>query len=117
MTLRDIRYRRGGRTPAAGFDCSGFVHYVFAKALGIDLPNNSASQYSIGAKVARDQMQTGDLVFFHTHGKNVSHVGIYLDHGRFIHSPTTGKRVQVNYLNQAYWAKRFVGARRPNILT
>jgi cell wall-associated NlpC family hydrolase len=116
MKLRDIRYRRGGRTPASGFDCSGFVQYVFAQALGIDLPDNSVSQYSIGAKVARDAMQTGDLVFFHTHGQRVSHVGIYLDHGRFIHSPTTGKHVQVDYLN-AYWTKRFAGARRPNVLT
>jgi cell wall-associated NlpC family hydrolase len=117
MTLRDIRYRRGGRAPSTGFDCSGFVHYVFAKALGIDLPDDSASQFRAGVKVARAELQTGDLVFFRTRGKYVSHVGIYLDHGRFIHSPTTGARVRVDELGSSYWAKRFAGAKRPDVLT
>jgi cell wall-associated NlpC family hydrolase len=115
MTLRDIRYRHGGRVPQTGFDCSGFVQYVFAHSLGIDLPDTSTSQFRAGTLVARDELQTGDLVFFHTRGKNVSHVGIYLDNGRFIHSPSTGKRVRVDELSDHYWAKRFVGAKRPNI--
>jgi cell wall-associated NlpC family hydrolase len=113
MQLRDIRYRRGGRAPATGFDCSGFVHYVFANVLGLDLPGDSAGQFSSGALVARAQMQAGDLVFFHMHGKRVSHVGIYLGDGRFIHAPTTGERVKVNSLGESYWARRFAGARRP----
>jgi cell wall-associated NlpC family hydrolase len=117
MTLRDIRYRRGGREPQTGFDCSGFVQYVFAHSLGIDLPDNSVSQFQAGTKVARNELQTGDLVFFHTRGKNVSHVGIYLDNGRFIHSPSTGKRVRVDELSDSYWAHRYVGAKRPNTLT
>lgn len=117
MTLRDIRYRRGGRAPTTGFDCSGFVQYVFAHALGIDLPDNSISQFRAGMQVARNELQTGDLVFFHTRGKNVSHVGIYLDNGRFIHSPSTGKRVRIDELSDRYWARRYVGAKRPNTLT
>jgi cell wall-associated NlpC family hydrolase len=117
MTLRDIRYRRGGREPQTGFDCSGFVQYVFAHTLGIDLPDTSISQFLAGTKVARSELQTGDLVFFHTRGKNVSHVGIYLDNGRFIHSPSTGKRVRVDELSDSYWAHRYVGAKRPNTLT
>jgi len=117
MTLRDIRYRRGGREPQTGFDCSGFVQYVFAYSLGIDLPDTSISQFLAGTKVARSELQTGDLVFFHTRGKNVSHVGIYLDNGRFIHSPSTGKRVRVDELSDNYWARRYVGAKRPNTLT
>jgi cell wall-associated NlpC family hydrolase len=117
MTLRDIRYRRGGREPQTGFDCSGFVQYVFAHTLGIDLPDTSISQFLAGTKVARSELQTGDLVFFHTRGKNVSHVGIYLDSGRFIHSPSTGKRVRVDELSDSYWARRYVGAKRPNTLT
>ena len=117
MKLRDIRYRRGGRAPSTGFDCSGFVHYVFAKTLGIELPDDSASQFRSGSKIARSEMQTGDLVFFHTHGKHVSHVGIYLGEGRFIHSPTTGERVRVDHLDNVYWARRFVGAKRPDVLT
>jgi cell wall-associated NlpC family hydrolase len=117
MNLRDIRYRRGGRVPSTGFDCSGFVHYVFAHALNIDLPTDSASQFRAGIKIARGQMRTGDLVFFHMHGKRISHVGIYLGEGRFIHSPTTGERVRVDELDKAYWTRRFAGAKRPDELT
>jgi len=116
MTLRDIRYRRGGRSPHSGFDCSGFVHYVFAQVLGVDLPENSAAQFADSRKIARDELQAGDLVFFHTRGKRVSHVGIYVGEGRFIHSPTTGERVRVDHLSGHYWARRFVGARRPDAL-
>jgi cell wall-associated NlpC family hydrolase len=117
MKLRDIRYRRGGRAPSTGFDCSGFVQYVFAQALGIDLPDNSISQAEAGVRVARNELKTGDLVFFHTRGKGISHVGIYLDHGRFIHSPSTGKRVRVDELSDQYWARHYVGARRPEVLS
>lgn len=117
LKLRDIRYRRGGRVPSTGFDCSGFVHYVFAHALGVDLPENSASQFNAGIKVSRDEMRTGDLVFFHTRGKHVSHVGIYLGEGRFIHSPATGERVRVNRLDEQYWAHRFAGAKRMESLS
>ncbi|HSE13102.1 MAG TPA: C40 family peptidase [Rudaea sp.] len=117
MKLRDIRYRRGGRAPSTGFDCSGFVQYVFAHALGIDLPDNSVSQSEAGIRVARNELKTGDLVFFHTRGKGISHVGIYLDNGRFIHSPSTGKRVRVDDLSDRYWARRYVGARRPEVLS
>jgi cell wall-associated NlpC family hydrolase len=117
MKLRDIRYRRGGRAPSTGFDCSGFVQYVFAQALGIDLPDNSISQAEAGIRVARNELKTGDLVFFHTRGKGISHVGIYLDNGRFIHSPSTGKRVRVDELGDQYWARHYVGARRPEVLS
>src|SRR5690242_2707532 len=114
MKLRDVRYVRGGHSPSTGFDCSGFVRYVFAHAIGLRLPANSASQFLAGIKVKRDDMQPGDLVFFHTRGKKrISHVGIYLDNGRFIHSPSAGKSVEVSSLDETYWAKRFAGARRP----
>lgn len=114
MQLRDVRYVRGGHSPATGFDCSGFVRYVFAHAIGLNLPANSARQFLAGVKVKRGDMQPGDLVFFHTRGKKrISHVGIYLDNGRFIHSPSAGKSVEVSSLDEAYWAKRFAGARRP----
>jgi len=116
MTLRDIRYRRGGSDPQTGFDCSGFVRYVYQHSVGAILPGNSASQFHAGTKVARNDMKTGDLVFFRTHGKRVSHVGIYLGDNRFIHSPSTGKRVSVSSLDEAYWAHRFAGARRPKAL-
>ena len=117
MTLRDIRYRRGGREPSTGFDCSGFVHYVFHHSVGADLPADSASQFMAGAKVTRADMRTGDLVFFRTRGRHVSHVGIYLDNGRFIHSPSTGKSVSISNLDDPYWARHFVGAKRPKVLS
>jgi cell wall-associated NlpC family hydrolase len=117
MTLRNIRYRRGGRDPSTGFDCSGFVRYVFHHSVGAELPSDSASQYRAGANVARSDMKVGDLVFFHTRGKRVSHVGIYLGEGRFIHSPSTGKSVSISRLDEAYWSHRFAGAKRPNVLS
>ncbi|HWU78309.1 MAG TPA: C40 family peptidase [Rhodanobacter sp.] len=114
MGLRDIRYVRGGHDPLTGFDCSGFVRYVFAHAVGMQLPNNAAGQFLAGLKVRRADMQPGDLVFFHTHGRHrISHVGIYISNGRFIHSPSAGKSVEISSLDNAYWAKRFAGAKRP----
>jgi cell wall-associated NlpC family hydrolase len=93
------------------------VRYVFQHSLGKDLPSDSASQFLAGSKVDRAEMKTGDLVFFRTRGKRISHVGIYLGDGRFIHSPSSGKRVSVSDLSEAYWAKRFVGAKRPKALS
>jgi cell wall-associated NlpC family hydrolase len=120
MQLRDIRYVRGGRDPSTGFDCSGFVRYVFAHAVGLELPTNSASQFLAGLKVDRSDMKPGDLVFFRTAGKRgqgrISHVGIYIANGQFIHSPSRGKTVRVDSLDQSYWAQRFAGAKRPGAL-
>lgn len=118
MKLRDTRYVRGGRDPATGFDCSGFVRYVFSHAVGLQLPRNSAAQFLAGFKVQRADMQPGDLVFFRTHGKHrISHVGIYISNGRFIHSPSAGKSVEISSLSEGYWAKRFAGAKRPEAMT
>jgi len=116
MKFRNIAYRRGGREPSTGFDCSGFVGYVFRHSIGLDLPSNSVSQYHAGTEVDRASLKMGDLVFFRTRGKNISHVGIYLDNGLFIHSPSTGKRVRIDRMSESYWAKRYVGAKRPDAL-
>jgi cell wall-associated NlpC family hydrolase len=117
LKLRNIAYVRGGRELSTGFDCSGFVRYVYRHALGEDLPTNSASQFAAGEHVDKEGLRMGDLVFFRTHGKRVSHVGIYLDNGLFIHSPSRGKRVRIDHLDESYWAKRFAGAKRPDSLT
>ena len=118
MSLRDTRYVRGGRSPSTGFDCSGFVRYVFAHAIGLQLPSTSATQFLAGVKVRRADIKPGDLVFFHTHGKHrISHVGIYISNGRFIHSPATGKSVEISSLDDSYWARRFAGAKRPEAMT
>jgi cell wall-associated NlpC family hydrolase len=117
MKLRNIAYVRGGRDLSSGFDCSGFVRYVFQQALGESLPSNSVSQFEEGEHVAKDGLKMGDLVFFKIHGQRVSHVGIYLDNGLFIHSPSRGKRVRIDHLDETYWAKHFAGAKRPDALT
>jgi cell wall-associated NlpC family hydrolase len=114
--FRDIRYTRGGRKPSTGFDCSGFVRYVFQLGVGVELPNTSAMQYKTGEEVARDQLRSGDLVFFRTRGKRVSHVGIYIEDGRFIHAPSSGKRVSISSLSEPYWSRRYAGGRRPQVL-
>ncbi|WP_391208068.1 C40 family peptidase [Psychrobacillus sp. L4] len=108
--LIGTKYRSGGTTPA-GFDCSGFVNYVFDD-LGIDLPRTSAGLHSTGSKVDRDDLSTGDLVFFNTAGSGVSHVGIYIGDGKFIHS-SSSQGVKIDKLSDPYyWAKHYVGAKR-----
>lgn len=118
MTLRHIPYVRGGHDPSTGFDCSGFVRYVFGQAIGLHLPRNAASQFLAGLKVSRSDMQPGDLVFFRTAGRRgrISHVGIYIDNGRFIHSPSRGETVRVDNLSDNYWSRRFAGAKRPGAI-
>ena len=101
-----VPYRRGGSTPA-GFDCSGFVRYVYAQ-VGVSLPHNAASQYLYGTPVDRDELEAGDLVFF----DDLRHNGIYLGDGRFIHATRPGKPVTISTLDENWYADRWVGARR-----
>jgi cell wall-associated NlpC family hydrolase len=104
-----VPYLWGGSTPS-GFDCSGFVQFVF-KAHGISLPRVSRDQYTAGYAVSKSNLKPGDLVFFNTSGSGVSHLGIYLGNDQFIHA-STSKGVTVSQLSGAYWASRYVGARR-----
>ncbi|MBP8084242.1 MAG: C40 family peptidase [Spirochaetes bacterium] len=90
------------------FDCSGYVAYVFSKNQ-INLPRSSDLQYEKAVKVPSEKAKEGDLVFFKIRKNKISHVGIYLGDGKFIHSPSTGKRIRIERMNQAYWKKRFVG--------
>ena len=112
LSLIGIKYRFGGNTPDTGFDCSGFVRYVFSQSLGIALPRSAAEISNIGKNVSRDELQPGDLVFFNTMKRAFSHVGIYMGNGKFIHSPRTGQSVQVVDMRDSYWKTRFNGARR-----
>ncbi len=106
QSLRGVGYRYGGAT-TAGFDCSGFTQYVFARA-GRSIPRSAASQYSATSRVSRSQAQPGDLVFFSLGGNGINHVGIYLGGGSFIGSQTsTG--VAVASINSGYWANKVVG--------
>lgn len=115
IDLLGIRYRRGGSSPEAGFDCSGFVSHVFREGLGLILPRSSKEMSKSGAVIDRDELRPGDLVFFNTMRKAFSHVGIYLGDNQFVHSPRAGGRVRVEDLRDGYWMKRFNGARRINI--
>ncbi len=102
-----IPYRWGGASPRTGFDCSGFVMYVYGK-LGVSLPHNAAAQYRYGRAVSRSALRPGDLVFFNGLGHN----GIYVGGGRFIHSPHSGDVVKISGLNDSWYARTWVGARR-----
>lgn len=98
-----------GGTTAGGFDCSGFVQHVFLR-LGLHLPRTADAQYAAGHPVSGG-MRTGDLVFFQTYESGPSHVGIYLDHDRFIHS-SSSMGVVVSSLHDSYWSARYLGAKR-----
>jgi len=106
-----IRYRWGG-TSRGGFDCSGFVSWVYAKH-GVKLPRTSIQQSTHGAAVPKSSLATGDLVFFKTTRSNrVSHVGIYIGGGKFIHASSGTGSVTISSLNDGYYSKRYAGARR-----
>jgi murein DD-endopeptidase len=110
LSLRGVPYRYGG-TDLTGFDCSGLVQYVFLRH-GVGLPRVVRDQYRVGATVPRGQLEPGDLVFFATKSRDVSHVGIAIGQGRFVHAPTERGVVRVESLGSSYWSRRIVGARR-----
>lgn len=112
MGLLGLAYRFGGTSPKTGMDCSGFMQYVFRKGLQVSLPRTAAEQSRVGVEVSRSNLQPGDMVFFNTSGRRVSHVGMYIGNNRFIHAPRTGKNIEITSLNNSYWSKRYITARR-----
>lgn len=112
LSLTGIKYKYGGNSPETGFDCSGFVRYVFQQAANLTLPHGARALSQLGQTVPVEQLQPGDLVFFNTLKSAFSHVGIYLGNNRFIHAPSSGGGIHVVNMNDAYWSKRFNGARR-----
>jgi cell wall-associated NlpC family hydrolase len=99
-------YRWAGSSPS-GFDCSGFVMYVYGR-IGIGLPHNSAMLWGVGRPVARKDLQPGDLVLFN----GLSHAGIYIGRGRFVHSPHSGDVVKISRLSESWYRTTYYGARR-----
>lgn len=97
-----------GQSNENGFDCSGYVSYVFA-SVGFTLPHSSYEQYKKSRHLNARQAEPGDLVFFKTGGTAVSHVGIYLGDNLFIHAPSSGKKVSINTLEEVYYKKHLVG--------
>jgi len=110
LRYQGVRYRWGGMT-TRGMDCSGLVARVL-EVNGIDAPHNSRALYKLGTPVSKGNLQAGDLVFFNTNGKGVSHVGMYLGEGEFIHASSARGRVRIDKLTGGYYQRHYVGARR-----
>ncbi len=112
MSLEGIKYKYGGSSPETGFDCSGFVNYVYGKAANVKLPRTARGISRVGKNVHQSELQAGDLVFFNTSRRAFSHVGIYVGDGKFIHAPRKGSFVRVESMRTSYWRNRFNGAKR-----
>lgn len=108
---KGTRYRLGG-TSRNGVDCSGFMLITFRDLFGIDLPRMTVDQAKVGTKIARDEIKTGDLVFFNTgRGPNGKHVGVYVKNGQFLHASTKGGVIYSD-IDSPYWSKTYWQARR-----
>ena len=110
MGLLDTPYRRGGRGPASGLDCSGLVSLVFREATGLQVQGSSAELGRQARPVPPEQLLPGDLVFFNTLGTRHSHVGVYVGEGRFVHASNPRTGVRLDLLSSRYYAQRFEGA-------
>ena len=100
-------YKWGGDSPQKGFDCSGLMSYVHKNALGMKIPRTTAKQRDSSRTIPYRQLQPGDMLFFKT-GSKTNHVGVYIGNRKFVHAPSSGKRVTVASMDNAYWHKRFV---------
>lgn len=117
MNFLGVRYKLGGNSMENGFDCSGFTRHIFEMSVGLVLPRRADEQARLTSllPIKQDELKPGDLVFFNTMRRTFSHVGIYVGEGKFIHAPRTGSAIRVEDMREAYWAKRFTGARRADL--
>lgn len=112
ISLVGTPYRYGGNTPEGGFDCSGLVNYVYRDTVDLRLPRTSRELAGFqGPRVDPYRLAAGDLVFFAQSGA-VTHVGIYVGEGRFVHAPSTGGTVRLDRLDGPYWRDHYSGAKR-----
>ncbi|HEY0372757.1 MAG TPA: C40 family peptidase [Thermoanaerobaculia bacterium] len=110
-----VPYRFGGQDEKKGFDCAGLVRRVFS-TVAVDLPRTAAAQFRQGCIVQREELQPGDLVFFRdTYKHGISHVGIYIGTGQFVHAPSSRRSVSIDRLDSPYFDRRFAGGRRLTI--
>jgi len=106
-------YVWGGEDPEGGFDCSGLTQFVYREIAGLELPRTARAQRHEGTAVSKKQLKPGDLVFFATRRRGgVSHVGIYIGQNQFVHAPTRGSTVRIDSLDNRYWSRHYVAARR-----
>ena len=105
-----LAYKMGGVTPVSGFDCSGYTAWVYSMT-GIKLPRTSREQFTRGIVVDKAELLPGDMVFFRN-GRNIGHVGIYVENGYFIHSPNRNSEVTISSINSSGWSSNYAGARR-----
>ena len=112
IDLLDTTYRYGGNSPLTGLDCSGLVRHVYEQAAGLTLPHSSREMARLGEKVDIGALMPGDLLFFARPRKPVSHVGIYIGEGLFIHAASKSKKVKLSALDQRYYFTQLVGVRR-----
>ena len=112
ISLVGTPYRYGGNTPQTGFDCSGLIGYIFRDVTGVSLPRSAEAISELAApKIGRAKLAPGDLVFFRD-GRTVSHIGIYVGEGRFVHAPNSGGTVRIDPLDGDYWRQHYDGAKR-----
>ncbi len=104
-------YKYGGSSPTTGFDCSGLIQWTFAKH-GIFVPRTTKEQAKFGEKVSRRKLQPADILVFRI-GRGSLHTALYTGNGRFIHSPSSKKKVRIESMDTEYWKKRLIGMRRP----
>jgi cell wall-associated NlpC family hydrolase len=110
LSYRGARYRSGG-TGRSGFDCSGFTRHIFMKS-GVALPHSSSAQAHVGSAVPKSNLRKGDLVFFHTYRRGISHVGVYIGNGKFVHASNHFGGVKTDSLSSDYYRSRYRCARR-----
>lgn len=113
LSFQGVPYRWGEETPERGFDCSGFVQYLYGQ-YGVNLPRTAYEMAMNLPSIHWDRLQPGDLVFFNTTGKPYSHVGIYIGRDRFVHASSAKGEVLVSDLDAPYWSDHFLGLRRPH---
>lgn len=109
MDLVGTPYRWGGSTDT-GFDCSGMIQYLYKNALDVNIPRTSRQMAAASRSINPKKLKSGDLVFFNTSGRGISHVGLYIGNGEFIHAPSSGSVVRTERLDKPYYAKRLVKA-------